>query len=459
MKGVPRFSYITMPLPSLALPICFASPATPTMAIFSSPLSFVTHALILLLLHESLLPHHLSAAKHGGGRRHVRPSHHPHRRSSPTPNPRLHQAYTALQAWKCVIYSDPNNFTSNWHGPSVCNYTGVYCAPSPDDAEVTVVAGIDLNHGDIAGLLPDELGLLTDLALLHLNSNRFCGILPHTLSKLSLLFELDISNNRFVGPFPTVVLSLPSLYYLDIRYNEFEGPLPSQLFGKALDAIFVNNNRFSSSIPPTALSGNGSASVLVFANNKLGGCLPPSIANFASTLEELLLINTSLSGCLPPEVGFLYKLRVLDVSFNEIEGPIPYSLTGLAHLEQLNLGHNLMTGIVPSGICVLPNLKNFTYSYNFFCEEEGICSNLTAKGVIFDDRRNCFPEKPLQRSKEECAAAEEHPIDCFEHPCSASRYGGSSASFGSGGSSAFAPTAMPLISPSPSPSPSPSGHP
>ncbi|EEC76208.1 hypothetical protein OsI_13599 [Oryza sativa Indica Group] len=31
----------------------------------------------------------------------------------------------------------------------------------------------DLNHSDIAGYMPSELGLLADLALLYLNSNRF----------------------------------------------------------------------------------------------------------------------------------------------------------------------------------------------------------------------------------------------------------------------------------------------
>ncbi|KAK6919099.1 Leucine-rich repeat [Dillenia turbinata] len=361
--------------------------------------------------------------------------HHPHRHHHTPINSRLHQAYIALQAWKQVIYSDPFNFTSNWFGLSVCNYTGVYCAPSLDDPKVQVVAGIDLNFANIAGFLPDELGLLTDLALIHLNSNRFCGILPMTLQNLTLLYELDISNNRFVGPFPSVVLSLPTLYYLDLRFNEFEGPLPPQLFAKTYDAIFVNNNLFTSVIPPNL--GKGRASVVVFANNKFGGCLPPSIANFAETLQELLLINTSLSGCLPPEVGFLYKLRVLDVSNNNIVGPIPYSIAGLAHLEQLNLAHNMMTGLVAEGICSLPNLANFTLSYNYFCEEERICQNLTSKAIVFDDRWNCLPEKPQQRSKKECSAVLEHPVDCFEHPC-----GG-----GSGSSGGFVAAAMPATAP------------
>ncbi|XP_057792515.1 leucine-rich repeat extensin-like protein 4 [Salvia miltiorrhiza] len=386
------------------------------MASNSLPL-FLSHATFIFLLMSTTFLNPTTAKN-----RHVSPTpalHHPH------PHPRknatvirLRQAYDALQSWKRVIYSDPRQLTSNWRGPDVCAYNGVYCAPHPNDTSVTTVAGIDLNHGDIAGFLPEALGLLSDLALLHLNSNRFCGVLPHSLSNLSLLFELDLSNNRFVGPFPAVVLGLPSLRYLDLRYNEFEGPLPPQLFNGNLDAIFVNNNRLTSVIPASLSSS--SASVVVFANNRFGGCLPPTISKFADTLEELLLINTSISGCLPVELGFLYKLRVLDVSHNDVVGPIPYSLAGLSHLELLNLGHNRLSGVVPEGICVLPNLANFTFSYNFLCDEEGICGNLTSRGVAYDDRRNCLPEKPLQRSKKECEAAP--PVDCFEHECGRTEY-------------------------------------
>ncbi|KAF2283244.1 hypothetical protein GH714_043596 [Hevea brasiliensis] len=368
--------------------------------------------LILLLLHLSCLFNNV-AAKHGYSARH---SHHSH-----TSNRRLQRAYIALQAWKRVIFSDPNNFTSNWVGPNVCKYTGIYCTAALEEPKIKVVAGIDLNFADLAGFLPDELGLLTDLALIHLNSNRFCGIIPQTISNLSLLYELDLSNNRFVGPFPSAVLSLPMLSYLDLRYNEFEGPLPPELFQKKLDAIFVNNNRFSNVIP--AILSGSTASVVVIANNNFGGCLPPSISNFAETLEELLLINTSLTGCLPPEVGYLYKLRVL--------------------------AHNMMSGLVPDGVCVLPSLSNFTFSYNFFCEEEGICMNLTSRGIAFDDRRNCLPEKPLQRSKEECNPVLEHPVDCYEERCAGGGgiFGGA-APFGP----AVVPAATPMLPPSIAPS-------
>ncbi|XP_022032942.1 leucine-rich repeat extensin-like protein 4 [Helianthus annuus] len=103
----------------------------------------------------------------------------------------------------------------------VCSYGRVYCAPFPTNPSIRVVARIDLNHSDIAGYLPSEIGLLTDLALFDINSNRFCGTVPTSFKNLTLLYELDISNNRFVGIFPTVVLSLPALRYLDLRFNGF----------------------------------------------------------------------------------------------------------------------------------------------------------------------------------------------------------------------------------------------
>ena len=47
-------------------------------------------------------------------------------------NPRLRNAYIALQAWKEAILSDPSNFTGDWVGSDVCKYTGVFCSPAPD---------------------------------------------------------------------------------------------------------------------------------------------------------------------------------------------------------------------------------------------------------------------------------------------------------------------------------------
>ncbi|KAK1317808.1 Pollen-specific leucine-rich repeat extensin-like protein 1 [Acorus calamus] len=269
------------------------------------------------------------------------------------PNPRLRRAYIALQAWRRAIFSDPFNTTGDWVGPNVCSYTGVFCSKALDEPNLDVVAGVDLNHADIAGYLPVELGLLTDVAVFHLNSNRFCGIVPRSLSRLHLLHELDLSNNRFVGPFPKVVLGMPALKYLDIRFNDFEGRIPSELFEKDLDAIFVNDNRFTSRIPDNL--GESPASVVVLANNRLGG-----IGAMGGTLDEIILLNNGLSGCLPAEVGLLGNATVVDAGSNALTGVLPRSLSGLARVEELDLSRNFLTGFVSERLCKLPSLANFT---------------------------------------------------------------------------------------------------
>ncbi|KAG6408879.1 hypothetical protein SASPL_131905 [Salvia splendens] len=315
----------------------------------------------------------------------------------------LKQARHAFEAWKQAIYSDPMNFTANWVGPDVCSYNGIVCAQALDDPSLTVVAGVDLNHADIAGHLPDEIGDLADLSLLHLNSNRFCGIIPKSIKKLKLLFELDVSNNRFVGPFPKVVLELPELKYLDLRFNDFEGELPKELFDKELDAIFMNNNRFRSSIPENL--GNSPASVIVLSNNHLMGCIPQSIGKMAGYLDELVLSNNKLSGCMPEEVTLLNSTVVFDVSMNKFVGDLPEGMEYMQSLEVVNIARNEFRSNMPDTVCSLPNLKNLTYAHNYFDAKDASCDHGAIPEVTFVGEENCIAGEKEQRTEKVCHEA------------------------------------------------------
>ncbi|URD88824.1 Pollen-specific leucine-rich repeat extensin-like protein [Musa troglodytarum] len=191
------------------------------------------------------------------------------------------------------MYSNTHNFTGNWVCPDLCNYHDVYCITTPDDPSVNVVADVDINDVDITRYLPVELGLFINVALLHINSNRLYNIIPQSISRLKLLHELDACNNRFVGLFPDVALRLLSLKHLDLRFNDFEGALLSALFDKELDAIFLNDNRFSSQMLDNF--GNSKASVVVIDNNKIYGCLSNSIGKMTTTLNEFVLIKKLFS--------------------------------------------------------------------------------------------------------------------------------------------------------------------
>ncbi|XP_022139844.1 pollen-specific leucine-rich repeat extensin-like protein 3, partial [Momordica charantia] len=330
-------------------------------------------------------------------------------------SPRLRRAYIALQAWKMAIYSDPLNTTASWIGADVCSYTGVFCAPALDDPKLEVVAGIDLNHADIAGYLPVELGLLTDIALFHINSNRFCGIIPTSFWRLTLLYEFDISNNRFVGHFPEVVVRIPNLKYLDLRFNDFEGELPSSLFTKELDAIFLNNNRFTSNIPENF--GDSPASVIVIANNNFTGCIPSSIGKMGNTLKEFVMLNNGLAGCIPGEIGLLGNATVVDVSYNKLSGILPKSFDGLKGVEALDISGNSLTGFVAEGVCNLPKLVNFTFSNNFFNGEAESCVPQNRKNIVLDDSSNCLPERPNQKTTQICTPVIHKTVDCSKAKC------------------------------------------
>ncbi|MBA0749239.1 hypothetical protein Gogos_003188 [Gossypium gossypioides] len=137
-------------------------------------------------------------------------------------NLRLRNTYITLQDCKKAILLDLFNLTVDWVRPDVCDYTSVYCTPTLDNKRNKIVTSIDLNHEDITGHLPEELGLLTGF--------------------VKLMLELDLSNNWLASKFPEVSVMLHLLKFLDLRFNEFEGTVPKELFDKDLDAIFINHN-------------------------------------------------------------------------------------------------------------------------------------------------------------------------------------------------------------------------
>ncbi|KAG0483453.1 hypothetical protein HPP92_011537 [Vanilla planifolia] len=329
-------------------------------------------------------------------------------------NPALRRAYSAFQALKNAIYSDPKNFTGNWVGPFVCSYKGVFCAPFPEDPSLHFVASVDLNGADIAGFLPTELALLATATVFHANSNRFCGVIPEIFARLESMFEFDVSNNRLVGGFPRAVLRMPKLKYLDLRYNDFEGSLPAELFEKALDALFVNGNRFDSSLPENF--GNSTVSIAVLANNRLTGCIPRSIGRMAN-LNELILMGNKLDSCLPVEAGQLRNATVFDVGFNSLSGVVPESFAGMKNLEELDVSHNLLTGAIPNGVCQLPSLANFNFSYNYFEEAPAECRTREASKSLFDDSLNCISRRPKQRTEKVCGPVVSCPVDCRKFKC------------------------------------------
>ena len=69
---------------------------------------------------------------------------------------------------------------------------------------------------------------------------------------------------------------------------------------------------------------------------------------------------------LPSSIGELVKLEQLDLSHNQLTGPLPSSLGNLTRLESLLLGQNKLAGHLPSSLGNLTRLKQLNLSFNQF---------------------------------------------------------------------------------------------
>ncbi|KAE8772565.1 hypothetical protein D1007_55434 [Hordeum vulgare] len=301
-------------------------------------------------------------------------------------NERLYRAYLVIQKFRKTVICDPKGVTTTWSGTDLCgSYKGFFCG-RPINVSDRTVASVDLNGYNLrSDSLQGFVDGLPDLALFHANSNNFGGAVPN-LRGLQYFYELDLSNNK-LAPAP------------------FFGELPAGLFSSfpEVEAIFVNNNRFSGQLPDNL--GDSPVNYLSLANNDFTGPIPSSIGRAADTLQEVLFLNNSLSGCLPYEIGLLARATVIDAGTNHLTGTIPLSYACLWSVEQLNLADNLLYGVVHDSLCRLAydgRLANLTLSGNYFTWLGPCCWDLIREGKLNVDR-NCILWAPNQRSFQECA--------------------------------------------------------
>ncbi|XBJ22187.1 hypothetical protein VPH35_000617 [Triticum aestivum] len=315
----------------------------------------------------------------------------------------------ALLHWKATLASPPLQMSS-WHeNTSPCNWTGIMCTAVRHGRRMPwVVTNISLPDAGIHGTLGElNFSALPFLAYIDLQNNTLHGALPPSINSLSALSVLSLPYNQLTGKIPCEIGDLQSLMLLDLSFNRLTGHIPSSLGNLTmLTDLVIHQNMVSGPIPEK-IGSLVNLQLLQLSNSTLSGLIPKTLGNLTQlntlalfgpiplelgillNLQELDLSNNQISGSIPDSIGNITKLALLHLFDNQITGSIPNEIGNLVNLEDLNFGS------IPSSLARMVSLSTLDVSYNdlegpvptarllqnasasWFLPNKGLCGNLS----------------------------------------------------------------------------------
>ncbi|KAF7045858.1 hypothetical protein CFC21_054921 [Triticum aestivum] len=248
----------------------------------------------------------------------------------------------------------------------------------------TSLYDLELGANKITGSIPEDISNLVNLRNLDMSHNFFTGSLPSSLGRLQNLARLYVIGNNLTGPVPSTIGNLTGLSDLRLDMNAFSGRIPSTLGNLAkLYSLGLSANSFTGPIPSTLFSIQTLSIVLDVSHNDLEGPIPQEIGNLKN-LAELHLESNRLSGEIPATIGECRLLQILYLQSNSLSGSIPSTLNQLMGLETLDMSSNNLSGQIPKFLGNISMLQYLNLSLNRFVGDVptfGVFANATAISI------------------------------------------------------------------------------
>ncbi|KAG2722069.1 hypothetical protein I3760_02G112500 [Carya illinoinensis] len=217
--------------------------------------------------------------------------------------------------------------------------------------EVLSIGGCDL------GEFPEFLRIQDQLKLLDLSGNKIHGQVPKWMWNVSIetLWDLNLGNNFLTGfdQLP-VVLPYVNLNNLALDSNMLQGSLP--IPPPSIVLYSVSNNKMTGEIPDL-ICNLSLINILDLSSNNLSGPLPQCLGNLSDSLTIVDVQDNNFHGTIPRIRGEGKELKLIDFSQNHLQGRVPRSLANCTKLEVVNLGNNQIHDIFPSWLGILPELR------------------------------------------------------------------------------------------------------
>ncbi|KAL4189394.1 hypothetical protein AMTRI_Chr08g206840 [Amborella trichopoda] len=183
---------------------------------------------------------------------------------------------------------------------------------------------LDLSWNSLQGMIPPDIGSLSNLTFLDLCHNELSGSIPNIFVFSLQILEL-YENPLLVGPIPGSLGQLPKLQRLDISTCNLSSNIPPQI-GDMKELVEIS--LYEPSIWPHSS----------FYWNQLSGALPSEIGNLGS-LTSLDVSNNTLGGSLPGTLSRLWKLEMFFIESNVFSGTIPVDIFEHIQLFRADLGN------------------------------------------------------------------------------------------------------------------------
>ncbi|KQK04494.1 receptor protein kinase-like protein ZAR1 [Brachypodium distachyon] len=227
----------------------------------------------------------------------------------------------ALLAFKAAVLRDPTGALADWNNSTddPCSWNGVAC-----DRGTRRVVALSLPRKGLVAALPAS-ALPDSLRHLNLRSNRLFGALPPALVAGAVgLQSLVLSGNQLYGLVPRELGDLPYLQILDLSSNSLNGSLPGSILKcRRLRTLALGHNNLRGPLPPGFGRELSALERLDLSYNRFSGGIPEDIGNLSRLEGTVDLSHNDFSGLIPATLGKLPEKVYIDLTFNNLSGPIP----------------------------------------------------------------------------------------------------------------------------------------
>ncbi|GAY68687.1 hypothetical protein CUMW_266070 [Citrus unshiu] len=251
-------------------------------------------------------------------------------------------------------------------------------------------------NNDLRGSLPWCMANMTSLRILDVSYNQLTGSISSSpLVHLTSIEELRLSNNHFQIPISLEPLFNHSrLKIFNAKNNEIKAEITESHSLTApnfqLNILSLSSGYGDGVIFPKFLYHQHDLEYVDLSHIKMNGEFPTWLLENNTKLRHLSLVNDSLAepfrlpihshkrlrlldvsnnnirGHIPLEIGdILPSLNFFNISMNALNGSIPSSFGNMNFLQVLDLSNNQLTGEIPEHLAVgCVNLKYLALSNN-----------------------------------------------------------------------------------------------